>query len=544
MSAVAQEQAVPAQVMQAQVLIVGAGPVGVTLGNLLGTYGISTLLIERNLDVLDYPRAVGIDDEALRTFQSAGMADAIVRDVIQNVPMRMYTADRRCFAEIQPTTREFGWYRRNLFSQPLGEATLRLGLRRFDHVSLRSGVELLDLVQDEEGVQASIIDEHGAQRTLRAQYVVGCDGGRSTVREKILKLPYEGKTHPAKWVVIECDGDPLDAPYTALHCEPQRPYVCLALPYGVRRWEFMLFPGEDGEQMLAPEKVRELLREHVRDVDALNIIRARVYTHNSRVAGSLVCGRICLAGDAAHITPPWIGQGLNAGLRDAFNLAWKLAWVLQGRMKPELLASYHEERHAHVKAMIDLADLFGAVLSQKNRLLAWCRDKFFLAIKDIPRVRDYVLQMKFKPMPSFSSQAVMQDDARNRNDLVGRMFLQSLVENGAGEVMRLDDLCGGRFVLLSWRCDVLAAAEPGLRSRMQAFGCDYLQGVRSRSGPRGQVLAGSGVVVQDYENKLNAWFKEKGVDWVLLRPDRFIAAAGRAGDAPQVVARYLDQVAA
>jgi 3-(3-hydroxy-phenyl)propionate hydroxylase len=263
------------------------------------------------------------------------------------------------------------------------------------------------------------------------------------------------------------------------------------------------------------------------------------------VAGSLVCGRICLAGDAAHITPPWIGQGLNAGLRDAFNLAWKLAWVLQGRMKPALLASYHDERHAHVKAMIDLADLFGAVLSQKNRLLAWCRDKFFLAIKDIPRVRDYVLQMKFKPMPSFHSQAVMQGDPRNRDDLVGRMFLQSLVENGEGEVMRLDDLCGSRFTLLSWRCDVLPAAtvDPDLRRRMQAFGCDYLQGVRSRSGARGVPLTGSGAVIQDHENKLNAWFKEKGVDWVLLRPDRFIAAAGRADDAPAVMQLFLDRVA-
>ncbi|MBB5390189.1 MULTISPECIES: bifunctional 3-(3-hydroxy-phenyl)propionate/3-hydroxycinnamic acid hydroxylase [unclassified Herbaspirillum] len=529
---------------QAQVLIVGAGPVGVTLANLLGTYGIATLVIERNLDVLDYPRAVGIDDEALRTFQAAGMADAIVRDVIQNVPMRMYTADRRCFAEIQPTTREFGWYRRNLFSQPLGEATLRQGLQRFPHVELRSGVELRDLVQDDQGVLATIVDARGMQDTLRAQYAVGCDGGRSTVREKILKLPYEGKTHPAKWVVIECDGDPLDAPYTALHCEPRRPYVCLALPYGVRRWEFMLFPGEDGEQMLAPEKVRELLHEHVADVESLNIIRARVYTHNSRVAGALVCGRICLAGDAAHITPPWIGQGLNAGLRDAFNLGWKLAWILQGRMKPELLASYHEERHAHVKAMIALADLFGAVLSQKNRLLAWCRDKFFLAIKDIARVRDYILQMKFKPMPSFRSQAVIQGDPRSRSDLVGRMFLQSLVENGAGEVVRLDDLCGSRFTLLSWRSDVLAGADLELRRRMEAFGCDYLQGARSRSGQRGQPPTGAGVVIQDYENRLNAWFKEKGVDWVLLRPDRFIAAAGRAEDAPAVMARYLDRVAA
>ena len=371
--------------VEAPVLIIGAGPVGVTLANLLGTYGVQTLVVERSTAVFDFPRAVGLDDEALRTFQATGLAEEMLRDMIQNVPMRMYTARKQCFAEILPSTREFGWFRRNLFSQPLGEKTLRRGLARFDHVQLRLGMELVGLVQDETGVTATLRDEAGAEHQVRAAYAVACDGGRSAVRE-MLGLSYEGRTHPAKWVVIECDQDPLDAPYTALHCDPERPYVCLRLPYGLRRWEFMLFPGEDGEQMLAPDKVRELLGRHVADPAALNVIRARVYTHNSRVAGSFVAGRVCLAGDAAHITPPWIGQGLNAGVRDAFNLGWKLAWILQGRLRPELLASYHDERHAHAKAMIDLADTFGAVLSQRNPLLAWARDRFFMAIRNIPKV--------------------------------------------------------------------------------------------------------------------------------------------------------------
>ena len=528
------------------VLVVGAGPVGASIANLLGTYGISTLIIDRSPHVLDFPRAVGLDDEALRTFQAAGLAEEMLRDMIQNVPMRMYTAQKQCFAEILPSTREFGWFRRNLFSQPLGEMVLRRGLARFPHVELRAAVELVSLTQDATGVSAVLRDAQGAESPVRARYLVGCDGGRSLVREGLLKLPFEGRTHAAKWVVIECDQDPLDAPYTALHCEPERPYVCLRLPYGLRRWEFMLFPGEDGEQMLAPEKVRELLGRHVANPETLNVIRARVYTHNSRVAGSFVSGRVCLAGDAAHITPPWIGQGLNAGLRDAFNLSWKLAWILQGRLKPELLSSYHDERHAHAKAMIDLADLFGAVLSQRNRLIAWVRDRFFLSIKNIPRVRDYVLQMKFKPMPRFVKGIVQDSGDAQRDELVGRMFIQPNVERETGHTQRFDDVVGPRFVLLSWRSDALAAAPTSLWAQLERLGCDHCVADRSRSAAneassRGLTQA-TGTRIEDVDNTLHFWFQSKNVDWVLIRPDRFIAAAGKVGDAVPQLTTFCNTV--
>ncbi|MGC3984450.1 MAG: bifunctional 3-(3-hydroxy-phenyl)propionate/3-hydroxycinnamic acid hydroxylase [Pseudorhodoferax sp.] len=519
---------------QVPVLIVGAGPVGVTIANLLGAYGVRTLVIERSPAIHEYPRAVGLDDEALRTFQAAGLSELMLRDMIQNVPMRLYGARKECLAEIQPATREFGFFRRNLFSQPLGEATLRAGLQRFPHVELRLGVELLDLAQDAEGVTATVRGADGTASAIRALYLVGCDGGRSTVREGLLKLSFEGRTHAHKWAVLECEDDPLDAPYTALHCEPARPYVCLRLPYGLRRWEFMLFPGEDAEQMLSPQKVQQLLRAHVADPSTLKIIRARVYTHNSRVAGAFVTGRVCLAGDAAHITPPWIGQGLNAGLRDAFNLAWKLAWIVQGRLRPELLQSYHDERHAHAKAMIDLADLFGAVLSQRNRAVAWVRDRLLLALRAIPRLRDYVLQMRFKPMPRYEKGIVQESGRRDEDAAVGRMFIQPLVESG-GAVQRLDDIVQGRFVLLSWRCDAMAGAGPQLLDQFAQLKVMRICAVRSRSGahevPRPAGACPPALLVEDAESQLNGWFQAHGVDWVLLRPDRYVAAMGRAHEA-------------
>ena len=528
---------------QVPVLIVGAGPVGATIANLLGTYGVRTLVIERSTSIHDYPRAVGLDDEALRTFQAAGLADEMLRDMIQNVPMRLYGARKECLAEIQPATREFGFFRRNLFSQPLGEATLRKGLQRFPHVELGLGVELVNLAQDETGVTATVRNGIGETSTVRAQYLVACDGGRSTVREGLLKLPFDGKTHANKWVVLECEDDPLDAPYTALHCEPQRPYVCLRLPYGLRRWEFMLFPGEDGEQMLSPQKVQQLLRSHVADPSKLKIIRARVYTHNSRVSGSFVIGRICLAGDAAHITPPWIGQGLNAGLRDAFNLAWKLAWIVQGRLKPQLLQSYHDERHAHAKAMIELADLFGAVLSQRNRLVAWARDRFLLSIRSIPRLRDYILQMRFKPMPRFDKGIVQDSGVKHSDAAVGRMFIQPLVEH-EGMVARLDDVVQDRFVLLSWRCDVLGNPGVGLQDQLDRLKVVRMSAVRSRSGRHEKdpftASRPQPLLVEDVDNQLNSWFQAHRADWVLLRPDRYIAAMGTSKEAVPRLTKFCE----
>ena len=530
-TAVAAAQQAVRAIAQVPVLVIGAGPVGVTLANLLGRYGTRTVVIERSPEILDYPRAVGLDDEAMRTFQAAGVADALLRDMIQNVPMRMYSARKQCFAEILPSTQEFGWFRRNLFSQPLGERAMREGLARFPHVTLGLGIELLALEQDSDGVRATLRHADGHTQVLRADYVVGADGARSTVRE-LAAIAYDGKTHPRKWVVIECDQDPLDAPYTALHCEPRRPYVCLRLPYGLRRWEFMLFPGEDGEQMLQPAKVRELLGQHVTDPGRLNVIRARVYTHNSRVARQFVQGRICLAGDAAHITPPWIGQGLNAGLRDAFNLAWKLAWVLDGRLQPAALHSYHDERHAHARAMIELADLFGAALSITNPVLAWLRDRIMLAVKDIHGVRDYILQMKFKPMPRFTQGVVQGAQERGAGaDQIGRMFIQPRIEREDGSVQRLDEALGPGFALLTWQRNLIGDASDELRTLLQRLGCRPVAAARGRS-LQGMQLRSAAVpgceVVEDSENLLHFWFQRTGVDWVLLRPDRYVAALGPA----------------
>ncbi|MCC9705888.1 bifunctional 3-(3-hydroxy-phenyl)propionate/3-hydroxycinnamic acid hydroxylase [Streptomyces sp. MNU76] len=514
-------------VHRAQVAVVGAGPVGVTVANYLGRYGVRTLLIDRSEDIVDYPRAVGMDDECLRSFQGIGLAEEMLGDMIQNVPLKMFAANGHCLADIRPDTKEFGWPRRNIFMQQLAERTLREGLTRYPRVRSLLGHELVRLEQDGTEARLHVVGPDGQRGLVHADYVVAADGGRSTVREQ-LGIPLSGDTHPRKWVVIECDNDPLDAPYTGLHGDPKRPYVCLDLPYNYRRWEFMLFPGEDAEAMLRPEKVHELLSSHVPDPTALHIIRARVYTHHSRVADRFVDGRVCLVGDAAHLMPPWAGQGMNTGIRDATNIAWKLAGVVSGRAHPRILATYDTERREHAHAMVKLSDAIGRFLSPTNTTVARARDTLVRGLTVAPPVRSWLVHMRFKPVPRYTEGIMLHGRrAGRRNSPVGRMFVQPRVETADGRVVPLDETLGEWFALIGYGTDPLVHLDPDSRTFWDRIGTRYLTVVESRSGrsrTERRTSATDSVTVEDVDGTLRDWFAAHEGGVAVVRPDRYLAA--------------------
>ena len=528
-----------------QVVIVGGGPNGITAAHYMGLYGIDCIVLELAEGILPYPRAVGMDDEALRVLQGIGIAELAARDMICNVPLRYYNARGVCFAEVKPSTAHYGWPMRNIFMQQLLEGTLREQLGRHSGVELRQGHEMLDLEQDEQGVTLQVRDAQGELYQLQAQYVIGADGGRSSVRKK-LGIELLGLTHPRKWVVVDTANDTLDAPYTALHADPQRPFVCIYLPYQQRRWEFMLLEGEDEAHMCEETTIRTLIRGHIGEaVDQLEIIRIRAYTHNSRVAARFVEGRVALVGDAAHISPPWAGQGLNSGLRDVVNVAWKLAAILQGRASPSILGSYDQERRGHATDLIALADNMGAVLGLTNPLMAGVRDWLFQAVNSVDNLRSHLLEFKFKPKATITKGLVYHERAElHEDDLVGQLFIQPAVEDAQGQRRHLDDVLGHSYAVLGYRVNPAAHLSEDTAAYWARWGTRFIQINRSRSGVgRNQPLSASGAIcIEDVDNRLGEWFTKVRDCIVVVRPDRFVAAITTPERLDSVLRKLAEQL--
>ncbi|MFI8334479.1 bifunctional 3-(3-hydroxy-phenyl)propionate/3-hydroxycinnamic acid hydroxylase [Pseudomonas taetrolens] len=502
------------------VAIVGAGPVGLMIANYLGQCGVNVTLVEKLDSLIDYPRAIGLDDESLRTFQAVGLSDQVLPHTTPWHAMRFLTPKGRCFADIQPKTDEFGWSRRNAFIQPLADRVLFEGLARFENVKVLFNRELEGFEQHNSGVVLALKNAEGRSERLQARYLIGCDGGNSLVRRS-LNISFEGKTAPNQWIVVDIANDPLSTPHVYLCCDPVRPYVSAALPHGVRRFEFMVMPGETEAELSKPENLRKLLGKVLPDPDRIELIRSRVYTHNARLAGRFREGRVLLAGDAAHIMPVWQGQGYNSGMRDASNLAWKLSLVIKGLAADSLLDSYELERRDHAKAMIDLSVLAGHVLAPPKHWQGTLRDGVSWLLNYLPPVKRYFVEMRFKPMPQYTRGALIVP--RQKDSPVGKMFIQPKVLTDAGTTVLLDEVIGEHFAIIAWGCDPTWGLAPAQIAQWKALGTRFIQvlpdvQLRAPSDASDDVIR-----VGDSSGRLREWFARGTSSIALLRPDRFLA---------------------
>lgn len=520
------------------VAILGAGPVGLTIANYLGQAGVEVAVIEKLDHLIDYPRAIGIDDEALRTIQSVGLIDEVLPHTTPYHAMRFLTPKGRCFADIQPMTDEFGWSRRNAFIQPQVDAVLYSGLSRFENVRVTFGRDVQEFEQDSRGITLVADAPGGRKETIRADYLIACDGGNSYVR-RALGISFDGKTAPNQWMVVDIANDPLATPNVYLCADPVRPYVSAALPHGIRRFEFMVMPGETEEQLSQPENMRKLLEKVIPNPDNVDLIRSRVYTHNARLAGQFRKGRVVLAGDAAHIMPVWQGQGYNSGMRDAFNLAWKVALVVQGRAGDELLDTYEMERRDHAKAMIDLSVLAGHVLAPPKRWQAALRDGLSWTMGFVPPVKRYFLEMRFKPMPKYEQGAQVEVKEHRKDSPVGKMFIQPKVLTEQGQERLLDDVIGSGFAVIAWGVDPTWGLTEQQVEAWKAMGATFIQAIPAVQMKNEREVVDGVIRVGDVQNRLKDWFGQYPASVAIIRPDRFVGAVAIPQSLGTVTEEYL-----
>ncbi|MDQ6675074.1 MAG: bifunctional 3-(3-hydroxy-phenyl)propionate/3-hydroxycinnamic acid hydroxylase [Chloroflexota bacterium] len=425
-----------------RVLIVGAGPTGLMIANFLGQTGIDTLVLERNPATTDEPKAVSIDEESLRLLQAVGLYDQIREVLLPGTGTRYYgRGSAQLGAARGPQPPRYGHPIKSELNQPEFERALLNGAHRFACVGVRFNTEVIGLEQDDAGVLLHTTGED--QQPLRADYVIGADGGRSTMR-KLLGIRMLGSSMEEPWIVLDTRNDPHTVRYAMHHGDPDRPHVIIPGRYGVCRYEFLLLPGESAEEMLRFDNIRRLVAPY-REIKASDIVRSKVYTFHALVAARWQVHRVLIAGDAAHMMPPFAGQGLNSGLRDAHNLSWKLRMVVQGHAGPGLLNSYEQERRAHAEAMIQMSVRMGRMLMTRSHARALLRDVFFRSVGQLGPVKRYVTEMRYKPEPRYRDGLRIGRDGPN---LGGSMLPQPTVLFMDGQTRLLDEALGCGFGLV------------------------------------------------------------------------------------------------
>jgi 3-(3-hydroxy-phenyl)propionate hydroxylase len=427
------------------VVIVGGGPIGLASGNLLGQAGIETLIIERNMSLSNSPKALSLDDEGLRICQAMGLSDVIHKLLLSDVSAH-YVAAGRLLMKVAPTRKRNGYPLISTFYQPEFETALLHGLQRFPCVQVRFQYTVEALEQTKSGVIVSIRTPTGTYRKVGCDYLLACDGGSSTIRH-LLGIPMKGMTYAQKWLVIDCISDEDASMIATCFCNPGRPAVTIPAPHNVRRWEFMALPGETEEELLRSEKISSLIQQ-AGGSPRSQIIRQAVYVFHSKLAQTFSRGRIFLLGDAAHMMPPFGGQGLNSGLRDAHNLAWKLTMVLQGLAAPQLLQTYHEERHRHAAQMIYFSSLLASLTVSRKRSIALCRNILLQGLNALPAVRELLTEARIKPQPRYKQGFFLFESNAVDRAMSGLLLPQPEVTTQQGQRILLDEALGTGFALL------------------------------------------------------------------------------------------------
>jgi 3-(3-hydroxy-phenyl)propionate hydroxylase len=509
------------------VAICGYGPAGAVAANLLGRRGVRTLVLDKSEAIYDIPRAVHFDGEVMRIFQALGLADEIRQ--VSGTARKLAFVNARGWtlasADVSRAPQRHGWPTGNFFNQPLLERHLRAGVRRFASVEVRLGRELVGWSQDDDGVSLEIRDAaDGRRESLRCRYLLGADGASSRVRE-LGAFALEDLECDEPWLVCDLildEGTPISRAALQI-CDPKRPTTLVPCEGTHIRWEFMLRPGDDPETLEDERTVRAMMAPHMHRISPGlgpqhgKLIRSKVYTFHGLVADRFRDRRVFLLGDAAHQTPPFLGQGLCAGVRDAHNLCWKLHGVLEGRFDESLLDTYTSERRPHARRIVKEAIRTGAIIQTTDRLRAFARDLFFLLGRILPPLRR---PMEWAPPWPLGPGLFEGGEAPSRDSAHGHVIDQPWLLRRDGRRVRLDDEIGERFAILGLGVDPSDLLDAPARAAAEALGARLLH------------VADDGEM-RDVDDDLGDWARRHGdARLIVVRPDRQVYGVYAEGSEP------------
>lgn len=482
------------------VVVVGGGPVGATVATLLAQYGVTCVVVDRHHRPYPRPRAVHLDGAAVRVLQQLGLAAEFAAISRPATGLRLLDARLRPFVVVERDTApgRHGHPEANLFDQPELEALLRANLSRYPQVSWRGGTVVTGVEPGGDAAVVTVRDATtGAVERWPARAVLGCDGAESAVREAIgAHLVDLGFSE--RWFVVDVRSDRPIASWGGVDqvCDPRRPATFLHLTGDRYRWEFRMRPHETADALRRPDRLAELLAPWTGGLGGCTLLRSDEYTFRAAVADRWRRGPVLLAGDAAHLTPPFVGQGLGLGLGDAHNLAWKLAAVLRGDAGDDLLTSYGDERGAHARDVVRTAIRVGRAMTGGQGAVAALRRPVAATLLRLPGVRTRAaaaLTTRYPPGP-------WVDTRRRRRDLEGTACPQPPVGRD-GATASLDDVLGPGFALVTD-----GPVGQALQERARAVGARE-------------------IAVTD--GALRAWLRVGRTAGALLRPDRIVMATDR-----------------